>query len=134
LWNQGNDGSVERALTYFTEAIEEDPGFALAHIGIADVWNFRDWYNLLAPAITFPQARTAVAEALAIDPNLAPRMRREPPSGSNSITIGRPPGRTTSERSNWIPVTRSGITGTAGTCRRWGTGSARTRAIVADHQ
>jgi hypothetical protein len=43
LWNQRNDGSVERALTYFTEAIEEDPGFALAHIGIADVWTIRDW-------------------------------------------------------------------------------------------
>ena len=71
LWNQRNDDSAERALAYFTEATEEDPAFALAHIGIADVWIFRGWYSLLAPAATFPQAKAAVAEALAIDPNLA---------------------------------------------------------------
>ena len=71
LWNQRSDEEVERALAYFTQAIEEDPAFALAHIGIADVWIFRGWYSLLAPAETFPQAKVAVAQALAIDPNLA---------------------------------------------------------------
>ena len=71
LWNQRNDEAVERALTYFTAAIEEDPAFALAHVGIADVWIFRGWYSLLAPGETFPKAKAAVAEALAIDPDLA---------------------------------------------------------------
>jgi TolB-like protein/lipoprotein NlpI len=71
LWNQRSDEEVEKALAFFTEAIEEDPAFALAHIGIADVWIFRGWYSLLAPLESFPQAKAAVAEALAIDPTLA---------------------------------------------------------------
>jgi TolB-like protein/Flp pilus assembly protein TadD len=71
LWNQRTDQAVERALAYYTAAIEEDPAFALAYVGIADVWIFRGWYSLLAPGETFPQGKAAVAAALAIDPNLA---------------------------------------------------------------
>jgi TolB-like protein/lipoprotein NlpI len=71
LWNQRSDEAVERALAYFTKAIEEDPAFALPYIGIADAWIFRGWYSVLAPEETFPKAKAAVAEALAIDPNLA---------------------------------------------------------------
>ncbi len=71
LWNQRNDEAAEGALAFYTKAIEEDPAFALAYIGTADVWIFRGWYSVLKPEETFPQGKAAVAAALAIDPNLA---------------------------------------------------------------
>ena len=71
LWNQRSEDKVETALTYFRKAIEEDRGFTLPDIGIADVWIFRGWYSVLPPEETFPKAKAAVERALAIDPDLA---------------------------------------------------------------
>ena len=64
FWNKRTAKDVAIGLTYFQQAVELDPGYALAHVGIADVWISRGWYSLLAPKETFPKAKQAVLKAL----------------------------------------------------------------------
>jgi TolB-like protein/Flp pilus assembly protein TadD len=71
FWNLRSEALMESALGVFHEAIELDPNFALAQVGIADVWIFRGWYSVLPPQETFPKAKEATEKALAIDPGLA---------------------------------------------------------------
>lgn len=71
FWNQRSEALMESALRAFEQAIELDPDFALAQVGIADVWIFRGWYSVLAPEETFAKAKDAIDKALAIDVQLA---------------------------------------------------------------
>lgn len=71
FWNRRTAGSIDQALDFFQRAAALDPGYALAHAGIADVWIFRGWYSVLAPKETFPNAKAAIANALAHDDQLA---------------------------------------------------------------
>ena len=67
FWNQRTEANMQTALNYFQQAVELDPGYALAHAGIGNVWIFRGWYSVLAPKETFPKAKAAVVKALAFD-------------------------------------------------------------------
>ncbi len=71
FWNKRTEERIQVALAYFQQAVELDPGYALAHVGIADSWIFRGWYSRLAPNETFPKAKEAVAQALKLDETLA---------------------------------------------------------------
>jgi TolB-like protein/Tfp pilus assembly protein PilF len=71
FWNQRSEALMESALRAFEQAIEFDPEYALAQVGIADVWIFRGWYSVLPPNEVFPKAKDAIEKALAIDPSLA---------------------------------------------------------------
>jgi TolB-like protein len=71
FWNQRSEALMESALRAFEQAIEFDPDFALAQVGIADVWIFRGWYSVLPPNEVFPKAKEAIEKALAIDEGLA---------------------------------------------------------------
>jgi TolB-like protein/Tfp pilus assembly protein PilF len=71
FWNLRTAANIETALNYFQQAVELDPGYALAYSGIAHVWIFRGWYSVLAPTETFPKAKAAVTQALAFDERLA---------------------------------------------------------------
>ena len=71
FWNIRTEKAIQMALNYFQQAIELDPGYALAHSGIGDVWIFRGWYSVLPPKETFPQAIAALEKALALDETLA---------------------------------------------------------------
>ena len=62
---------MQIALTYFQQAVDLDPGYSAAHVGIADAWIFRGWYSVLAPKETFPKAKQAVMNALEFDSTLA---------------------------------------------------------------
>jgi TolB-like protein len=70
FWNLRSEALMASALDVFQQAIELDPDFALAQVGIADVWIFRGWYSVLPPKETFP--KEAIERALAIDQGLAP--------------------------------------------------------------
>jgi len=65
--------SSERALKYLNEAVRRDSGFALAHATMA--WVYLELglavAGALPPAEAFQRARTAVARALELDPQLA---------------------------------------------------------------
>ena len=71
FWNKRTKRDMQTALDYFQQAVDLDPGYALAHVGIADTFIFRGWYSVLAPKDTFPKAKAAVLKALQFDESLA---------------------------------------------------------------
>ena len=46
-WNKRTFEGFDNALKYFTQAIEKDPGYALAYSGLADAYTLLDEYTLL---------------------------------------------------------------------------------------
>jgi TolB-like protein/DNA-binding winged helix-turn-helix (wHTH) protein/Tfp pilus assembly protein PilF len=71
FWNKRTDEGLRKAIEHFQEAIERDPGYALAYVGLADSWVPRAWYAYLPAKEAFPHAKEAVRKALEIDPDLA---------------------------------------------------------------
>ena len=71
FWNKRTEENIQVGLDYFQQSVDVDPGYALAWVGIADVWIFRGWYSRLAPRETFPKAKSAAMKALALDSTLA---------------------------------------------------------------
>lgn len=71
-WNRRPRESL-KGLEYFQQAIARDPLFALAHAGIADVYNtLGSWEAAHLPSWeAFPRAHAAASRALEIDPSLA---------------------------------------------------------------
>ena len=71
FWNQRTEEGAKKGIQYFNQAIEDDPGFALAHVGLADCYNMLGDFSYLAPRDAFPQAKAAAKKALELDENLA---------------------------------------------------------------
>ena len=69
-WNQRTEEGLRLAIVHFREAIEADPGFALAYSGMADSYSILGWYFML-PNEAYPKARAAAERALELDRNLA---------------------------------------------------------------
>ena len=70
-WNKRNDEGLLRSLEYFREAIERDPDWATARVGLADAYNVMGFYGTLPPGDCFPKAKIAATAALAMDDRLA---------------------------------------------------------------
>ncbi|HEX6901851.1 MAG TPA: protein kinase [Thermoanaerobaculia bacterium] len=64
------DGIVQ-ALGNYQTALERDPGFALAHAGLADAYTWAGSREVLPPLEAFRKARQHAKAALEIDPDLA---------------------------------------------------------------
>ena len=60
-------------IEYYDQAVERDPGFALAHAGLAECWALRGFpeFGDLEWSKAVPLARAAALEALRLDPRLA---------------------------------------------------------------
>jgi TolB-like protein/Flp pilus assembly protein TadD len=60
------------AIEYFEQAVERDPGFALAHAGLAECWALRGFLEFgdLPPYEAMPKAKTAALESLRLEPRL----------------------------------------------------------------
>ena len=88
FWNKRTEEDIETALDYFQQAVDLDPGYSRAWVGIADVWIFRGWYSLLAPRETFPRPSTP-HEGAGVRQHAGggPRLAGAHPS-SNSTTTG----------------------------------------------
>jgi serine/threonine-protein kinase len=71
FWNKRTAANMQIALDHFQQAVDLDPGYSLAWVGIADTWIFRGWYSRLAPREAFPKAKLAVLRALEFDSTLA---------------------------------------------------------------
>jgi eukaryotic-like serine/threonine-protein kinase len=71
FWNKRTEAGLHLGLRHFREAIEKDPTYALAWVGVADSWNILGFYSLLAPGESFPRGEAAAQRALEIDPSLA---------------------------------------------------------------
>ena len=71
LWNRWNTESFRHSLERYREAIEADPGYALAWAGLADSYATLGNTNAMAPAEAYVKAREAAERGLALDPSLA---------------------------------------------------------------
>ena len=70
FWNKRTGDEIKKALGYFQKAADVDPGFALAHIGIANSYNLLHQFANLPSKETYPKAMAAANMALEIDPAL----------------------------------------------------------------
>jgi len=71
LWNQfGMAQSLNTAKTYFEEAVRKDPGFALAHSGLADAYLYLALFRHVSPASSYRPAEEAVRQTLTLDDSI----------------------------------------------------------------
>lgn len=69
--NKVNAESIAKALEFFREAVEKDPGFAQAHSGAAYAFIFLANLNLGQPAEMWAKANASIEKALALDDDRA---------------------------------------------------------------
>ncbi len=70
-WEKRTPEALEKSKDYFKQAIEEDPNYALAYIGLADYYYVLSDYAPVSAATEAPNERAAAQKALAIDDTLA---------------------------------------------------------------
>lgn len=70
-WNKVTPEALWKAIEFFRAAIEADPGYALAYVGLSDAYTSLDWYGVLATRDSNPLALAAARKALEIDDTLA---------------------------------------------------------------
>ncbi|HAF13003.1 MAG TPA: hypothetical protein DCK99_04730, partial [Blastocatellia bacterium] len=68
-WNKRTPEALKKSIEYFNQAIEKDPGFALAYAGLADSYVVPA--NRLPPREAMPKAKAAAMRALELDETLA---------------------------------------------------------------
>lgn len=69
-WAKRTPADFELGLAYFQQAIDEDPSYTSAYIGLADGYILVGGSGLVPSAEAFPKARAALGKALEIDPTL----------------------------------------------------------------
>jgi DNA-binding winged helix-turn-helix (wHTH) protein/tetratricopeptide (TPR) repeat protein len=70
FWNRRNEEDLRKSVQCFEEAVELDPAYALAYVGLADAYTVLGGYGDMAPAECYPRARAAALRALDIDGGL----------------------------------------------------------------
>ncbi len=68
-WNKRTGEAIKKSIEYFDQAIEKDPGYALAYVGLADCYVVPA--NPQPPSEKMPKARAAAMRALELDETLA---------------------------------------------------------------
>src|SRR5437588_3685054 len=71
FWNKRGTANLKKAIEYFQQAIEKDPGYALAYAGLADAHALLPQYARTAPKENLPQAIAAARKAVELDDTLA---------------------------------------------------------------
>lgn len=66
-WNKYTRENSTQALNYFNQAIDADPGFALAYVGLADTYVLIGW---VPSSESYVRAKAAVEKSLSIDGEL----------------------------------------------------------------
>ncbi|HTQ85949.1 MAG TPA: protein kinase [Candidatus Solibacter sp.] len=70
-WNKRTGADLKTAISYFNQAIDKDPGYALAYTGIADAYNVLSGGYGSDPNDVIPKSNAAANKALELDPTLA---------------------------------------------------------------
>jgi serine/threonine protein kinase/Tfp pilus assembly protein PilF len=70
-YEKRNSEALQKAKEYFNQAIQKDPGYAMAWAGLASVYYVEPDYAPISNVEDMPKARTAAEKALAIDDTLA---------------------------------------------------------------
>lgn len=71
FFNQRIPENYHKGIEYYRQAVEKDPSFALAYVGIADCYNLLGAYGLMENRVAFTAAREAANNALELDEGLA---------------------------------------------------------------
>ncbi len=71
FWNKRTEENFKKSIAFFQQALDADPDYAMAHVGMADVFNLYGFYNLLPPRESFAKAKEVAARALQLDDKLA---------------------------------------------------------------
>jgi serine/threonine-protein kinase len=70
-WNKRSADGFKKASEQFQQAVDKDPSFALAYVGLADCYSVMEQYAGVPSSEALPKARAAVLRALQIDDSLA---------------------------------------------------------------
>jgi TolB-like protein/Tfp pilus assembly protein PilF len=70
-WNKRTGEALKKSVDYFNQALEKDPNFALAYVGLADAYSVIPFYSVGSAQESFPKAKAAARRALEIDDTLA---------------------------------------------------------------
>ena len=69
-WNKRTESSLQRAVQFFESAVETDPDFALAHVGLALAHVVLAGHGYLAPTVAFARVKEEAEKAIALDETL----------------------------------------------------------------
>jgi serine/threonine protein kinase/tetratricopeptide (TPR) repeat protein len=70
-WGKRTEDALKKGMSFFRQAIEKDPTYALAYAGLAEGYVPLAFYCHLHPSDAYPKAKAAAQRALEIDPNLS---------------------------------------------------------------
>lgn len=70
-WDKWTREGFSKGMEYFHQAVEKDPGYALAHAGLADSYTLLGWNSYLPPKEAFPKGKAAAMKALKFEEDLA---------------------------------------------------------------
>jgi serine/threonine-protein kinase len=71
LWNRRSVPDLLKSVELFEQALARDPGYALAHAGLADSYALLGFYCVRRPVEAFGPAKESALRALALNPVLA---------------------------------------------------------------
>src|SRR5262249_21314492 len=71
FWNQRTERGLKKGLDCFRQAVEKEPTYALAFVGLADSYNLLNDYGVLPAKQCMPKAKAAAMKALEIEEQLA---------------------------------------------------------------
>jgi TolB-like protein/tetratricopeptide (TPR) repeat protein len=71
FWNKRTESDLAKSLYYFQQAIQHDPAYTEAYVGLADAYLSAAAYSVMPPPQAYPLAKAAALKALEIDDNLA---------------------------------------------------------------
>jgi eukaryotic-like serine/threonine-protein kinase len=69
-WNQFTPDSLPKSLAAFQKAVELDPNYALAYVGLADFYIWANIYGLIPSSEAVPLAEAAARRAIELDDQL----------------------------------------------------------------
>jgi len=70
-WNKRSADGFKKASEQFQRAVDKDPSFALAYVGLSDCYSVSEQYAGVPSSEALPKGRAAVLRALQIDDSLA---------------------------------------------------------------
>ncbi|HMD36719.1 MAG TPA: tetratricopeptide repeat protein, partial [Vicinamibacterales bacterium] len=76
-WYTRSKGALQKALGYFDEAARRDPNYALAHVGLADLYTAQAIYGYAPEHELAVKARASVQRALAITDRIGDAYRAD---------------------------------------------------------
>jgi TolB-like protein/Tfp pilus assembly protein PilF len=71
FWFNRTADDLKKAADYFQQAIDADPNYALAYVGLADAFVLLPAYGGGSPIECYPKAKVAARRAIELDDNLA---------------------------------------------------------------